>query len=230
MKSPHTSHLVPLTLVVLGLMLGSIDAVPATPVTVEVSPQLPTTQDNLMISVTGLGQPAAFSAPAVMGNEIVVNGTSSATGTRSAHFVLGPLTAGGYTVQVVLDGAPAADLSLEVSTPRTELDLDNERFAVFATWVDTQGIRHDAKTVKLSDNSGYFWFFDSTNVEVTIKILDGRLVNNHFWVFIASMTNVQFSVDIFDPFCLSFPPPCSPLREYNSPAGRNRNFIDLGSL
>jgi hypothetical protein len=227
---PQALRLVLLTLVAVGLLVGSTSDAYATPITVEVSPQLPTTQDSLIISVTGLSQPASFSAPSVMGNDIVLNGTSSANGTLSARFSLASLAAGGYTVRVVIDSTLAATLTFRVSMPITELDLLNGRFAVFTSWVDAKGIHQAARAVKLSDNSGYFWFFDSGNVEVTIKILDGRPVNGHFWVFIASMTTVQFTVSIFDPFCLSFPPPCSPLREYNSPAGRNRNFIDLGSL
>lgn len=38
----------------------------------------------------------------------------------------------------------------------------------------------------LTDESGAFWFFDPVNIEVTIKVLDGRPINGHFWVFIAN--------------------------------------------
>ena len=28
---------------------------------------------------------------------------------------------------------------------------------------------------------GYFWFFDPANVELAVKVLDGRPINGKFW-------------------------------------------------
>jgi hypothetical protein len=47
-----------------------------------------------------------------------------------------------------------------------------------------------AEPVLLTGNTGYFWFFDPTNVEMTVKVLDGCSVNGHYWVFAGGMTNV----------------------------------------
>ena len=47
-----------------------------------------------------------------------------------------------------------------------------------------------ANAVALTGNTGYFWFFDAANVEMTVKVLDGCSVNNHYWVFAGGMTNV----------------------------------------
>ena len=78
----------------------------------------------------------------------------------------------------------------------------------------------------LSRESGYFWFFDPDNVELTVKILDGRAINGSYWVFIASMTDVAFTVEVercvsrFDPFgCAS--------KIYRSVQGVNQSFIDV---
>ena len=52
-----------------------------------------------------------------------------------------------------------------------------------------------AQFTGLSENAGAFWFFTPNNVEVVIKILDGRPVNGHFWVFGAALTNVVRAAD-----------------------------------
>lgn len=43
-----------------------------------------------------------------------------------------------------------------------------------------------------------FWFFDPTNPELLIKVLDGCAINGHYWVFYAAVTNVGFDVQVFD--------------------------------
>jgi hypothetical protein len=37
--------------------------------------------------------------------------------------------------------------------------------------------------VPLGADTGYFWFFEDTNVELVVKVLDGRAINGHTWVF-----------------------------------------------
>jgi hypothetical protein len=44
--------------------------------------------------------------------------------------------------------------------------------------------------VALTDESGYFWFFDDANVELVIKVIDGCGFNDRFWVFAGGLTNV----------------------------------------
>jgi photosystem II stability/assembly factor-like uncharacterized protein len=52
--------------------------------------------------------------------------------------------------------------------------------------------------VWLTANTGAFWFFDSTNLELIVKVLDGRSVNGKFWVFYGSLTNVEFTLAVTD--------------------------------
>ncbi|HBL25905.1 MAG TPA: hypothetical protein DD490_03620, partial [Acidobacteria bacterium] len=64
------------------------------------------------------------------------------------------------------------------------LCLNGGRFAVEARWKDFQGHTGAGKAVPLSGgDTGYFWFFDAGNVEVVLKVLDGRPLNGKFWVF-----------------------------------------------
>ena len=50
----------------------------------------------------------------------------------------------------------------------------------------------------LTSDSGYFWFFGNTNVELLVKILDGRGTNGHFWVFYGALTDVQYTIKVTD--------------------------------
>ncbi len=45
---------------------------------------------------------------------------------------------------------------------------------------------------------GLFWFFDSTNPEMLLKVLNGCAANQRFWVFSSATTNVGFTVTVKD--------------------------------
>ena len=87
----------------------------------------------------------------------------------------------------------------ESCTPSSEaLCLGGGRFEVRVAWSLTSGERGIGRTVPLTSESGAFWFFDSDNVELVVKILDGRDVNDAFWVFLAGLSDVDYTVAIAD--------------------------------
>jgi hypothetical protein len=45
---------------------------------------------------------------------------------------------------------------------------------------------------------GLFWFFDPSNPEMLVKVLNGCGVNNSFWVFSSATTNVGFQMTVTD--------------------------------
>lgn len=49
-----------------------------------------------------------------------------------------------------------------------------------------------------SEDSGLFWFFQADNWEVLVKVLDGCKLTNHFWVFAAATTNVEYELTVTD--------------------------------
>jgi hypothetical protein len=57
------------------------------------------------------------------------------------------------------------------------------------------GSPREAASVRLTPDSGYYWFFDSDNVEVTVKVLDGRAVNGRIWLFVTGMTDLGLTVE-----------------------------------
>ncbi|HXO39879.1 MAG TPA: FG-GAP repeat protein [Thermoanaerobaculia bacterium] len=70
--------------------------------------------------------------------------------------------------------------------------------AKFATGT-ISGAGHAVELASLGvSHGGLFWFFDGTNPEVLLKVLDGCAVNQHFWVFSSATTNVGFTVTVTD--------------------------------
>ncbi len=84
-----------------------------------------------------------------------------------------------------------------VASP-TSLCLGNGRFRVEATYLTGAGDAGSAKVVKLTDQTGYLWFFNQDNVEAVVKVLDGCGLNDKFWVFAGGLTNVNVVLTVTD--------------------------------
>jgi hypothetical protein len=96
-----------------------------------------------------------------------------------------------------------ADLRCRASD--TTLCLDDQpgdrRWQIGATFATgtSSGAGHAVELASLGvSHGGLFWFFDGTNPEVLLKVLDGCAVNQHFWVFSSATTNVGFTVTVTD--------------------------------
>jgi hypothetical protein len=72
------------------------------------------------------------------------------------------------------------------------------RFSVSVEWIDSFGVARSGNAVVITPNSSGFWFFTPDNVDLVVKVLDGRDVNGHFWVFYGSLTDVQFTLTVTD--------------------------------
>ncbi len=110
-----------------------------------------------------------------------------------------PTNLSGKNVDV--DGNGVVDL-LEDSEPcrpsATVLCLRDGRFRVESSWRDFTGNTGTGQAAALTADTGTFWFFDSANVELMVKVLDGRPLNGHFWVFYGALSNVEFSLVVTD--------------------------------
>jgi hypothetical protein len=79
------------------------------------------------------------------------------------------------------------------------LCLNGDRFRAEVTWrVPTTGEQGTGQPIPLTGDTGAFWFFDPANYELNVKVLDGRGVNGHFWVFYSSLTDVEFELTVTD--------------------------------
>ncbi|HYN21561.1 MAG TPA: hypothetical protein VE078_11420 [Thermoanaerobaculia bacterium] len=54
------------------------------------------------------------------------------------------------------------------------------------------------KALPLSLDTGAFWFFDPSNLELTVKVLNGCGVNGRYWVFLSGLTDVGVEVTMTD--------------------------------
>src|SRR5436305_6509215 len=77
------------------------------------------------------------------------------------------------------------------------LCLNGGRFQVEAQWTanGTSGAGH---AVFLTPDTGYFWFFADTNVEVVIKVLNACGFNQRYWVYAGGLTNVKVRLMVTD--------------------------------
>jgi hypothetical protein len=148
-----------------------------------------------------VGQLSAACGPAsVVGDgchdaNYVVDGRLSAAWPRLAPW-LAPSAAGGPC----LPGATTLCLGA------------GDRFAVTARFA-AGGLAGEARTVELTADTGYLWFFDAANVETVVKVLDGCAANGRFWVFAGGLTNVEVELTVTDTLT-------GAAKTYANPAGR----------
>ena len=98
------------------------------------------------------------------------------------------------------NGSPVGTFTFvrQDSPPPPPLFLKGGRFKIEAEWEDFGGTRAHGNPSQLTDDTGYFWFFDAANVEMVIKVLDGCGFNDRYWVFAGGLTNVAIEVTVED--------------------------------
>jgi hypothetical protein len=112
---------------------------------------------------------------------------------------------GVYPVSLSVPGRPVITNPVAVTAGAApcvdslaNLCLEGNRFQVIANWTDSTGHTGPGNAVKLTDDSGYFWFFDESNIEMVVKVLNGCAINNAYWGFAAGLTNVQVNWSVTD--------------------------------
>jgi len=82
--------------------------------------------------------------------------------------------------------------------PTTACTL-GDRFELEIDWRDFSDQTGPARVVPGgSEDSELFYFFSENNWEMLVKTLDGCAINNHFWVFAAATTNVEYTLRVTD--------------------------------
>lgn len=96
-------------------------------------------------------------------------------------------------------GETAAALTAGSCLPdASTLCLGNGRFRVTASWRRTDGANGVGAAVPITDDTGYFWFFDPTNIEVVAKVLDACGINGRRWVFSGGLTDLEAALSVTD--------------------------------
>lgn len=105
----------------------------------------------------------------------------------------------------------------------TGLCLNGSRFQVEVTWKDFAGNTGVGHPVPLTSDTGYFWFFDPANVELIIKVLDGRPLNQSWWVFYGALSSVEYRVTITDTVT-------GAIKTYTNPSGNLGSVADTSAF
>lgn len=105
----------------------------------------------------------------------------------------------------------------------TALCLLGGRFRLESDWKISGGKTGVGHAVSLTDETGYFWFFGPNNVELVVKVLDGRAINGNYWVFYGSLSNVEFSLTATDTAT-------GASRRYANPSGTFASRGDTGAF
>ncbi len=74
----------------------------------------------------------------------------------------------------------------------------NGRFAVSGEWRTTSGTTGPMTPAVFSADSGNLWFFSSANWEILVKTINACSLNDRYWVFSASTTNVFYRMEVLD--------------------------------
>jgi titin len=143
------------------------------------------------------------------GGAFVQVGTAGANATGVTIGSLAPATFYTFRVRATNGNGASANSNLASATTDTDaaacVDDDNtmclngDRFRVETAWETSNppqtGIGH---RVELTSDTGYFWFFASTNVEMVAKVLNACGLNSRYWVFAGGLTNVKVVITVTD--------------------------------
>ena len=80
----------------------------------------------------------------------------------------------------------------------TTLCLNAGRFKVQTQWTTLDAHTGAGQAVALTDDTGYFWFFNENTAEVVVKLGYGCAFNSNYWVFAGGLTNVNVVMTVTD--------------------------------
>ncbi len=146
------------------------------------------------------GQPPGSIVP---GEVLIPVGESREVSVSAELLSLDPFTFQEVLVRDTASGAVLASTALRSVSPacapgpRT-LCLNDGRFRVEAAWQSFDGETGLGQAVPLTGDTGTFWFFNEENVEVVVKVLDGRPINGHWWLFYGALSNVEYTLTVTD--------------------------------
>jgi streptogramin lyase len=151
------------------------------------------TYENPAGTMASVADTSAFTPPAAS-SDSPETASEQEIDTRSAEELYGL-----YAAMTDCPTRPKAAAADPCTPGGTTLCLDQSRFQVSVDWeVPSQGRSGHGMAVPITSDTGYFWFFNSDNVELVIKALDGRTYNGHYWVFYGALSNVHYTITVTD--------------------------------
>ncbi|HET9211747.1 MAG TPA: hypothetical protein VFR03_15170 [Thermoanaerobaculia bacterium] len=99
-----------------------------------------------------------------------------------------------------------------------------DRFRVEVSFVDPRsGSSGQGRAVQLTNDTGIFWFFSPSNLELMLKVLDGSGVNGHFWVFYGALSDVDYTITVTDTAT-------GARKTYHNPSGHLASSADVDAF
>ena len=81
----------------------------------------------------------------------------------------------------------------------TTLCLNGGRYRVRAEWqLPVPGTGGPGRAIPMIGDTGTFWFFHPSSVELVVKVIDGCSLNGRAWVFAGGLTNVGVVLTVTD--------------------------------
>jgi len=75
---------------------------------------------------------------------------------------------------------------------------NNSRYKVQTQWVTQAGASGAGQVIPLTGDTGAFWFFSSSNVEMVVKVLNACGLNSRYWTFAGGLTDVHVILTVTD--------------------------------
>jgi hypothetical protein len=110
----------------------------------------------------------------------------------------------------------------DTSSPDAHAICLGRRFRASVNW-HTSAAADVATGIPLSGDAGAFWFFSANNIELAVKVVDGRPFNERFWLFCGSLTSVAFTLTVTDTSTGS-------TKTYTNPEGTLASFADTNAF
>jgi predicted outer membrane repeat protein len=133
------------------------------------------------------------------------------------------LSAEGFALEAASSEEPIFAPAGNCQPGPQSLCLNQGRFKVELAWRDFANHRGAGQAVPLTGDTGYFYFTAATNLEVFIKVLDGRPVNGFFWVFFGALSNQEYTITVTDTMT-------GAVRTYTNPLGKFGSRGDTQAL
>ena len=126
--------------------------------------------------------------------------------------------------RLVADGVQVASARVAPAscTAGPLLCLGDDRFRLEVQW-KSGGQSGAGQAVALTRDTGTFWFFDPANLELVVKVIDGRALNGRFWVFFGALTDREYTLKVTDTRT-------GRVKTYRNPAGRIASVADTNAF
>ncbi len=103
-----------------------------------------------------------------------------------------------WAVLATLHPSSGQGQSVSCTQRDDQLCFQGGRFVATVDWTIPGGRSGRGHAVPLTTDTGLFWFFDNSNVELVLKVLDGRPANGHFWVYYGGLSDVSYTLTVAD--------------------------------